>query len=215
MPPENINGLEANKENSAIWRQIVHQTESFDLKLQSLQKLILKSLSVLSKTGNTLYEHRSEKDFTKLVALVKATIKSCADTAVFLVKATIDILTYRREKIKPELNQNYRHISVEKSEHPKHLFGDDLPKILKDVAETNKVGTPPIKQHHRISKLFFIQKPGVPSKRHHPQQHPYQLQRSQRFGSPRFKKSMTMPPKPYQQKNLTKRLASSLVNVHL
>ena len=131
-------------------------------------KLILKSLSVLSKTENTLYEHRSEKDLTKLVALVKATIKSCADTAVFLVKATMDILTYRREKIKPELNQNYRHISVEKSEHPKHLFGDDLPKILKDMAETNKVGTPPIKQHHQISKLFFIKKPGVPSKRSSP-----------------------------------------------
>ena len=140
MPPENINGLEANKVNSEVWRQIAHQTKSFDLKLQNLQKIILKSLSVLNKTANTLYEHRSEKDLTKLVALVKATIKSCADTAVFLVKATMDILTYRREKIKPELNQNYRHISVEKSEHPKHLFGDDLPKILKDMAETNKVG---------------------------------------------------------------------------
>ena len=48
------------------------------------------------------------------MALVKATKKICADTTVFLDKANEDILTYRREKIKPELNQNYRHISVEK-----------------------------------------------------------------------------------------------------
>ena len=84
LPPENITGLEANKVTSEIWQQIAHQTKSFDLKLQNLQKLILRSLPVLSKTANTLYEHRSEKDLTKLVALVKATIKSCADTAVLL-----------------------------------------------------------------------------------------------------------------------------------
>ena len=140
MPPENINGLEANKVNSEIWRQKAHQTKYFYLKLQNLQKLILKSLSVLSKTVNTLYEHRSERDLTKLVALVNATIKSCTDTAVFVSKANEDILTYRREKIKPELNQNHCHILVEKGEDPKLLFGDDLPKILKDMAETNKVG---------------------------------------------------------------------------
>ena len=99
LPPENINGLEANKVNSEVWRQIAHQTKSFDLKLQNLQKVILKSLSVLNKTANTLYEHRSEKDLTKLVALVKATIISCADATVFLGKANEDILTFRREKI--------------------------------------------------------------------------------------------------------------------
>ena len=71
-------------------------------------------MSVLSKTANTLYEHRLEKDLTKLVALVKATIKSCADTTVFLGKVNENILTYRREEIKPELTQKYRHISVEK-----------------------------------------------------------------------------------------------------
>ena len=40
LPPENINGLEAKKVNSEIWRQIAHKTKSFDLKLQNLQKLI-------------------------------------------------------------------------------------------------------------------------------------------------------------------------------
>ena len=43
-------------------------------------------------------------------------------------------------KNKPELNQNYPHISVEKDERLKLLSSDDLPKILKDMAETNKVG---------------------------------------------------------------------------
>ena len=49
-------------------------------------------------------------------------------------------MTHRRKKIKTELNQNYHHLSVEKGEHQKLLFGDNLPKTLKEMAETNKVG---------------------------------------------------------------------------
>ena len=77
---------------------------------------------------------------TLLNLQLKATIKSWADIPVFLGKVNEDILTYQREKIKPELNQNYHHISEEKDEHPEILFGDDLLKILKDMPETNKVG---------------------------------------------------------------------------
>ena len=71
MAPENTNGLEPNKVNSKIWQQIAHQTKFFNLKLQNLRKLILKSLSVLNKTANTLYEQRQEKDLTELVAIEK------------------------------------------------------------------------------------------------------------------------------------------------
>ena len=157
----------------------------------------------MSKTAKTLYEYRSEKKLTKLVALVKATIKSCPDAAVFLVKANEIILTYRREKIKPELNQNHLHISLEKGEHPKLLFGYDLPKFLKDMAETNKVGQsltqrPILPSSIMRSQNYFLYKSrGCLQRGHHQQQYPYQLQRSQIFGSPRFNKSMTMPPKPY------------------
>ena len=157
----------------------------------------------MSKTAKTLYEYRSEKKLTKLVALVKATIKSCPDAAVFLVKANEIILTYRREKIKPELNQNHLHISSEKGEHPKLLFGYDLPKLLKDMAETNKVGQsltqrPILPSSIMRSQNYFLYKSrGCLQRGHHQQQYPYQLQRSEIFGSPRFNKSMTMPPKPY------------------
>lgn len=69
LPVENVNGSDANKVNSEIWRQIPHQTKSLDTNLH-FQKLILKSLSVLSKTANALNEHRSEKGLTELAALV-------------------------------------------------------------------------------------------------------------------------------------------------
>ena len=99
LPPENLDGLEPTRVNTVIWGKIAHQTKRFDLKLQNLQMLVLKSLSILSTTANKLYENRSENDLTKLISLIKSTIKCCADSAVFLGKANEDILTYRREKI--------------------------------------------------------------------------------------------------------------------
>ena len=144
-----------------------------------------------------------KRPYYKLVALVKASTKRCADTAVFLCKANEDILAYRGEKIKAELNQSYHHILVGKGEHPKLLYGDDLPKILEDMTETNKVWQSlterplPSSRTMRSQNSLLYKSRGCPQRGHQPQQYPYQLQRSQRFGSPRFNKSMTMSPKPH------------------
>ena len=139
----------------------------------------------------------------------------------FLGKTNENILTYRRKKIKPELSQNYRHISVEKGEHQKLLFGDDLPKIIKDMVETKNVGqsltqkTLSSSSTMRPQNSFLYKSWGYPQTGHQFRQHTYQLQRSQRFGSLRFNKSVTIPPKPHHWKNLTKKLVSLLLNVHL
>ena len=63
----------------------------------------------------------------------------------------------------------------------------------------------------RSQNSFLYKIRGYPQRGHQSRQHPYRLQRSQRFGSPRFNKSMTMPAKLHQWKNLTKRLVSLLV----
>ena len=49
-------------------------------------------------------------------------------------------LNSRREKIALELNQNYKQLTFKTDDHPKILFGDDLPKTIKDINEINKVG---------------------------------------------------------------------------
>ena len=40
----------------------------------------------------------------------------------------------------PELNYSYRQLPLDQGDHPKLLFGDNLPKQIKDISETNKVG---------------------------------------------------------------------------
>ena len=42
---------------------------------------------------------------------MKDSILKCADAAVFLRKINQDILNLRREKIAPELNQNYKQLT--------------------------------------------------------------------------------------------------------
>ena len=42
---------------------------------------------------------------------MKDSILKCADAAVFLGKINQDILNLRREKIAPELNQNYKQLT--------------------------------------------------------------------------------------------------------
>ena len=70
----------------------------------------------------------------------KDSIRKCADAAVFLGKINQDILNLRREKIAPELNQNYKQLTFKTEDHPKLLFGDDLPKTIKDIRERKQVG---------------------------------------------------------------------------
>ena len=45
-----------------------------------------------------------------------------------------------RDSITPELNVAYKDLSFPQGEHPKLLFGADLPRSIKEITETNKVG---------------------------------------------------------------------------
>ena len=57
-PPENIEGLEFTEENKGVLRKIAHKTKAFDVRLQHLQDLLLKSLTAISYLGNQLFENR-------------------------------------------------------------------------------------------------------------------------------------------------------------
>ena len=63
----------------------------------------------------------------------------CADTAMLIQQTNFEILNFRRAKIMPELNYNYRQLSFDQEDHPKLLFGENLPKQIKYISETNKV----------------------------------------------------------------------------
>ena len=89
--------------------------------------------------ADDLYKNRTEKDEKVISQTIKDSIRKCADAAVFLGKINQDILNLRREKIAPELNQNYKQLTFKTEDHPKLLFGDDLPKKLRILVKQTKL----------------------------------------------------------------------------
>ena len=87
-----------------------------------------------------MYEGTKLTDPQELLELVKASLERCADSAMILGNLNQDLLTLCRESITPELNIACKHLSFPQGEHPKLLFGEDLPRSIKEIAETNKVG---------------------------------------------------------------------------
>ena len=59
---------------------------------------------------------------------------------MILGKLNRDLITLRRDSIIPELNIAYKHLSFPQGEHPKLLFGEDLPRSIKEITGTNEVG---------------------------------------------------------------------------
>ena len=56
--PKNLENLEKALANSKIWRKTSHKTKSVDLRLQEVQKLVLKSSIIVTKIMNLLCENK-------------------------------------------------------------------------------------------------------------------------------------------------------------
>ena len=54
LTPSNIKGLQVNRVNPEIWREMSHVTKTNDLKLQNLQALLLKSYDANNKRSRTV-----------------------------------------------------------------------------------------------------------------------------------------------------------------
>ena len=161
IPPENLESLDVTKVNKEVWVKIAHDTKSFDLSFQKLQDLISKSICITSNLANKLYGARSSSR-EELNEINHKAFKNCADTAMLIGKLNYDLLACCRELIIPELYSSYRQLTFVQGDHPKLLFGDDLPKVIKDILETNKVG-------QALKKQNFVSMNHTPSNQFQPQ----------------------------------------------
>ena len=79
---------------------------------------------------------RTTGDFRLNQKLLKKMCRLCND-----LRKIKQLFTHTKEtNITPELSLTYKHLSFPQVEHPKLLFGDDLPKAIKELTETNKIG---------------------------------------------------------------------------
>lgn len=63
------------------------------------------------------------------------------DVVLLVCNANIELNIRRREALKPELHTSYRYLCAPSNPITTELFGDDLPKAVKDITDTNRITT--------------------------------------------------------------------------
>ena len=134
IPPNNCEGLSETRVNANIWNNLGETARSNDLKLQKVQKYLVKGMTALVTVIDKLIkdEAKSSNDDN---------ISSLMDAVILLSNANTEVNLRRRERLKPELHPSYRHLCNPSNPITSQLFGDDLPKAVKDIAEANKISS--------------------------------------------------------------------------
>ena len=61
------------------------------------------------------------------------------DSLTLISHSVYEANLIRRELIRPDLNEHYKQLCSSQTPISKFLFGDDLPKAVKEISQTNKV----------------------------------------------------------------------------
>ena len=173
--PENCENLINTRVNPEIWSKVRSNTRSRDLKMQKLETFVKMSDKLLELKSNS--NSASESDVSEFLQL-------SLDSLALMGHSINEVNIKRRELIKPDLNDQFKQLCGWHTPVTKLLFGDDLPKSVKEISETNKVGVkvsskPPThynkqqkrsnfshRTHHQNEKPFLWKYQG-PGKRSH------------------------------------------------
>ena len=137
--PENCECLASTEVNHLIWDKLKPDTRSADIKLQRVQSNLVKGLIPVVSIVEKLVQARDNilKDALDSPALIRA----ATDAIALIGAANFELNMRRRDNIKPELNEDYKHLCSSSVPFSEFLFGNDadLSKQLKDLAEATKV----------------------------------------------------------------------------
>ena len=109
-------------------------------------------------------ESASESDVSEFLQL-------SLDSLALMGHSINEVNIKRHELIKPDLNNQFKQLCGSHTPVTKLLFGDDLPKSVKEIPETNKVGVkvsskPPTHYHKQQKRSNFAHRPHNQSQKH-------------------------------------------------
>ena len=135
-PPENCKFLAVTMVNEEIWDLLPRKSRAVDLAFQRVQGPLLQGISALTNLAGKLVKdvHDGKTLNTRDV------LNHVMDSVAMLGNTNWKLNMKRRELIKPELNPPYTRLCKEDIAVSTKLFGDDLPKHLKDMSEAKKAG---------------------------------------------------------------------------
>ena len=133
--PSNCTALKVPKVNPFIWDSIQGKTHSLDLKLQRVQKSLVKGMMANAK------------------GLDKPT-ESQQDAFTCLANANFELNMLRREIIKPDMHAKFAPLCKPSVPVTEFLFGDDLSRNIRDLTEVHKATDQVMKMGHQTKKRF-------------------------------------------------------------
>ena len=114
--------------NLAIWNNLLERARTSDLKLQKVQK---GSTAVVQVVNDLI----SKPDMPSNCQIIKQPM----DGVLLMANANRELNLRRREALKPELHTSDRYLCAPSNPITTELFGDDLPKAVKDITDTNRI----------------------------------------------------------------------------
>ena len=132
--PENCDSLTETKVNQGVWNNLDESARSMDLKFQKVQKCLVKGITSVVSIVDTLLLCEKPPDSETLVTRLM-------NGVLLFANANQELNLRRREMLRPQLNANYRYLCAPSNPVTGQLFGDDLPKAIKDIADTNRLSS--------------------------------------------------------------------------
>lgn len=131
--PENCKVLCVPKINLELWHDLPRATKTRDLGLQELQKNIFKSAQPMLLLFDTVVKAKAEKKAIQPIEISP----TLADAVTLIGHASYLATLKRREFLKPDISSAYQSVCSKSNPVTTFLFGDELPKHIKDIV--NKI----------------------------------------------------------------------------
>ena len=131
--PENCKVLCVPKINLELWHDLPRATKTRDLGLQELQKNIFKSAQPMLLLFDTVVKAKAEKKAIQPIEISP----TLADAVTLIGHASYLASLKRREFLKPDISSAYQSVCSKSNPVTTFLFGDELPKHIKDIV--NKI----------------------------------------------------------------------------
>ncbi len=113
------------------------------MKLQRVHNSMIKAASSFSYILNTLLENMSEDDGT--LPLSSENMESLLDKSLqawsCFGSANFELVAWCREALRSHIASDFGHLCAQKTSYTDFLFGDDVTKQIKDIAEDNHSAT--------------------------------------------------------------------------
>ena len=127
-------GPSVNTELANVVNAMLKEVRSQDVRLQKVQTSIFKGMCALTNMIDKLLEHLSS------LPAGNDLLQKSTDALTLFANANSELNQRRREFIKPDLHEEYKHLCSSSVPITDQLFGNDLPKQVKELTEVNRVG---------------------------------------------------------------------------